>query len=117
MSEKRLDVYANAYSNDHVTTTVIIRKISQRRGLTQYVNAYILMILSPPWSSSSPSLLLRGDDGLQPPELDRGDPDLHQRHPRRHRLPEVHLRRSPWNLRKALNKDFTILLIRAGSQC
>ena len=67
--------------------------------------------------NSSPSLFLRGDDGLQPPELDRGDPDLHQRHPRCDRLPEVHLRRSPWNLRKALNKDFTILLLRAGSQC
>ena len=68
----------------------------------------ILMILSALMSASSPSLLLRGDDGLQPPELDRGDPDLHQRHPRRHRLPEVHLRRPPWSLRKALNKNFAI---------
>merc|ERR1712211_210025 len=38
----------------------------------------------------------------------RRDPDLHQRHPRRHRLPEVHLRRPPWSLRKALNKNFAI---------
>merc|ERR1712126_249496 len=46
-----------------------------------------------------------------PLELYRRHPEVHQRHPRRHRLPEVHLRCHPWTLLKTLRIDILTLLL------